>query len=155
MDFPVNGEMIHHIMSEVSGAHNVLFEVANNVTEFSQNDRVIIAELVKRGFVKNETDGFSVNCPVFTNEQFNAVDVILGNASSKVADEIEKMMGTVEEIVKNHAPTHLQTVCRAVSYLRLLDEAMSSSVEKLYDRKFLVPYNGTDLLPTTFMILNR
>lgn len=155
VDFPVNGEMLHHKMFEISGSYQVFYDIANGVRDFSENDRAIAAELVRIGCVKNGDAGLSVNAPVFTREQFKEIEEILAEVSGKVADEIKKMLETSASILENHVPSHLKPVCGAVSYLRILDDAMAFVVEELFARRFLAPYNGTDLLPTTFVVADE
>ncbi len=153
--FPINGEMPHLIAGEVKGSANLLCEIAKGVSAFSENDKEILAELIRRGYVRHDGSRFAVNMPVFTAAQFQAITAILEGASSVVTEEAVKMMDVIEEILKDHAPPHLQTLCRPLAFVRLLDDAISASVQRLCDRKFLLPYAGTDLFPTTFILLNR
>ena len=155
VDFPINGEMAHHVVYEISGADRLLCRIARGESTFSENDREIIAELIRRGIVKADGDGFAVNAPVFTAAQFGAFDLILDDAVKAVADETEDMMETIETILQNHTPKHLEHVCKPLAYLRLLDDVISCSAAKLFDRKLLLPYQGTDLLPTTVLVLNQ
>ena len=41
----------------------------------------------------------------------------------------------------------------AKAYLRLFEDAISAPAAILYDRKYLLSYNGNGILPTTYVIL--
>ncbi len=155
VDFPINGEMAHRAVYECNGADRLLCQIARGEPIRSENDREIIAELIRRGIVRADGDGFAVNTPVFTAAQFEEFEQILDGAVKAVTDEAEDMMKTIETILLNHTPKHLKHVCQSLAYLRLLDDVISGSVEKLFDRKLLLPYQGTDLLPTTVLVLNQ
>ena len=62
-------------------------------------------------------------------------------------------METVTKILKNHVPVHLKKLAKDMAYLRLFEDAISAPVSILYDRKYLLPYNGDGILPTTYVIL--
>ena len=94
-----------------------------------------------------------VNAPVFTREQHMKVKGILAETATQIAFEAEKLMHTVTEILKDHLPVHLKKQAGDLAYLRLFDDAICASVATLFDRKFLYPYNGDGLLPTTYVIL--
>ena len=153
--FPVNGEMPFQIVSEVNGSVNLLCEIAKGGSVLSENDKEILAELIRRGYVRNDNGQFAVNMPAFTTAQFHELTAILNSASSAITDEALKMMTLIEEILKDHAPNHLKTLCRPLAYTRLLDDAISAPVQKLCDRRFLLPCAVTDLFPTTFILLNQ
>lgn len=81
------------------------------------------------------------------------MELLAGSAES-IVREAEALMDTVTDILKNHVPTHLQPSARDMAYLRLFEDAISAPVSVLCDRKFLLPYHGGDVLPTTYVILN-
>lgn len=64
-------------------------------------------------------------------------------------------MDTITKILKNHVPVHLKKLAKDMSYLRLLEDAISAPIAILYDRKYLLPYNEVGFLPTTYIILNN
>lgn len=47
----------------------------------------------------------------------------------------------------------LQKLAKDMAYLRLFEDAISAPAAILYDRKYLLSYNGNGILPTTYVIL--
>lgn len=156
MDFPINGEMIHHYYFNRQNVTNVFLDIAKGNTEhFSNNDKVIAADMIRKGYVISNDKGLLVNAPVFTKEQHTELKNIFAETAAEIADEAETLTKTVTIILKNHVPTHLKKLAKDMAYLRLFEDAISAPVAILYDRKYLLPYNGVGFLPTTYIILNR
>ena len=88
-------------------------------------------------------------CSARTSNYFEAEDL----AQDKIADEAETLIEAVTKILKNHVPVHLKKLAKDMAYLRLFEDAISAPVSILYDRKYLLPYNGDGILPTTYVIL--
>ena len=154
MDFPINGEMVHHYCVNRQNVTNVFLDIAKGNTEhFSDNDKALAADMVRRGYVTSNDKGLSVNAPVFTAEQHKALKEIFAETTAEIADEAETLMETVTKILKNHVPVHLKKLAKDMAYLRLFEDAISAPVSILCDRKYLLPYNGDGILPTTYVIL--
>lgn len=154
MDFPINGEMVHHYYFNRQNVTNVFLDVAKGNTEhFSENDKAIAADMVRKGYIISNDSGLFVNVPVFTKEQHKMLKDIFAETAIKIVDEAEALMETVTKILKNHVPVHLKKLARDMAYLRLFEDAISAPVAILYERKYLLPYNGNGLLPTTYVIL--
>lgn len=154
MDFPINGEMVHHYCFNRQNVTNVFLDIAKNNTEhFSDNDKAVAADMVRKGYVVSDDGGLFVNAPVLTKEQHNALKSFFAETSAKIADEAETLMETVTKILKNHIPVHLKKVAKDMAYFRLFEDAISAPVSILYERKYLLPYNGDGMLPTTYVIL--
>ncbi len=154
MDFPVNGEMVHHFFYGRQDAINVMMDIIEgNTAHFSENDRVVVAELVQRGYAVSDEGGIRANVPVFTSEEHRRLKELLAEDTSKIADEAEGMMDEVTAVLKEHIPVHLKKMARDLAYLRLFEDAISAPAALLYDRKYLLPYHGDGLLPTTYVIL--
>lgn len=154
MDFPINGEMVHHYCFNRQNVTNVFLDIAKGNTElFSDNDKALAADMVRKGYVISNDEGLFVNAPVFTKEQHDALKNIFADTAAQIADEAEKSMETVTKILKDHIPVHLKKLAKDMAYLRLFEDAISAPVAILYDRKYLLPYNGNGILPTTYVIL--
>lgn len=154
MDFPINGEMVHHYCFNRQNVTNVFFDIAKcNTQHFSDNDKALAADMVRKGYVIANNNGLFVNVPVFTAKQYNALKNIFSDTATEIANEAEKLMETVSKIMKNHMPVHLKKFAKDMAYLRLFEDAISAPVSILYDRKYLLPYNGDGILPTTYIIL--
>ena len=109
--------------------------------------------MVRKGYVISNDEGLFVNAPVLTIEQHDALKNIFADTAAQIADEAEKLMETVTKILKDHIPVHLKKFAKDMAYLRLFEDAISAPISILYDRKYLLPYNGDGILPTTYVIL--
>lgn len=155
MDFPINGEIIHHYCFNNQNVTYVFLDISKGSTEhFSENDKAVAAEMVQRGYVISNEKGLFVNAPVFTREQHQILKGIFTDASAKIANEAEALTNTVTKIIRNHIPVHLKKLAKNMAYLRLFEDAISAPVANLFERKYLLPYNGDGILPTTYVILN-
>lgn len=154
MDFPINGEMVHHYCFNRQNVTNVFLDIAKGDTgHFSDNDKALAADMVRKGYVISNENGLFVNTPVLTAEQHKALKDIFAETAAKIADEAETLIEAVTKILKNHVPVHLKKLAKDMAYLRLFEDAISAPVSILYDRKYLLPYNGDGILPTTYVIL--
>ncbi len=154
MDFPINGEMVHHYCFNRQNVANVFLDIAKrNTKHFSVNDRALAADMVRKGYVISNEKGLFVNAPVFTQEQHQKLRSIFAGTAKEITDEAEELMNTVTKILKNHIPVHLKTLAGDMAYLRLFEDVISASVSCLFDRGYLLPYNGDGILPTTYVIL--
>lgn len=155
MDFPINGEMVHHYFFDRQNAANIFLDIANGTTnQFSQNDLAVAAEMVQKGYVISVKNGLTVNTPVFTKEQYASLKEILSDASEKIAKEAESLMDIVAKILKNHVPVHLKKQAKALAYLRLFEDAISAPTALLVSRRYLFPHTEGDTLPTTYVLQN-
>lgn len=154
MDFPINGEMVHQYYFNRQDAANVFLDIAKgNTKQFNENDKAVVADMVRKGYVVSDGKGLSVNVPVFTNKQHQKLKKIFANTAVEIANEAEKLMDSVVQILKNHIPVHLKKSAKDMAYLRLFEDAISAPVATLFERRYLLPYNGDSFLPTTYVIL--
>lgn len=154
MDFPINGEMVHHYYFNRQTAANVFLDIAKGNTEnFSENDKALAADMVRKGYIISNEKGMFVNVPVFTKEQYQRIKNIFAETSINIADEAKNLMETVTKILKEHTPLHLKRLTKDMAYLRLFEDAIAFPVSILYDRKYLLPYSNDGILPTTYVIL--
>lgn len=154
MDFTINGEMVHHYCFDRQNVTNVFLDIAKgNTTHFSENDKAIAADMVRKGYIISSEDGLFVNAPIFTEEQYRKLKDIFAETAEKIAYEAEALMETVTKILKDHVPVHLKKLSKDMAYLRLFEDAISAPAAILYDRRYLLPYSGDGVLPTTYVIL--
>jgi len=155
-DFAVNGEMLHKLFFRRRDFANVLLDTADGRTDgFGGTDRAILADLVERGIVKKDGEMWRLNMPVFTDGQQAELNGILKDAAEEVTAMTRKMMEQTAEILRNHMPSRLKKTAGNMAYLRMFGDSISKPVELLYREKFLRPIKPGDMLPTTFVVLNR
>ncbi|MCI8693580.1 MAG: hypothetical protein HFH91_12760 [Lachnospiraceae bacterium] len=109
--------------------------------------------MVRRGYVVSNDKGLSVNTPVLTKEQHRALKDIFAETSADIAEEAVPAIETVAGILKNHVPVHPKKLAGDMAFFRLFEDTVSAPVKALYERKYLLPYNGADILPTTYVVL--
>ncbi len=154
MDFPINGDRINDFFFDKQERVNIFLNIAKkNTKEFSDNDKAIAAEMVRNNYVNAGEGNLFVNMPVFTTQQHEKLREIFSTTCEEIATEGEKMMNTVERIMKNHIPVHLKNLAKSMSYLRLFEDAISAPVAILCDEKYLLPYNNDGILPTTYIVI--
>ena len=154
MDFPINGEMVHFFFAYHQSAVNVFLDIARGRTEhFSENDLALAAEMIKHGYVVKENGGLRVNTPVFSSAQHRQVKEVLAETAARMADEAERLIQTVTEILKNYLPVHLKKQAPDLAYLRLFDDAVCAPAAALFEQHQLHQYQGEGMLPTTYVIL--
>ena len=154
MDFPINGEMVHHYCFNRQNVTNVFLDVAKGNTKyFSENDKALAADMIRKGYIISNDKGLFVNAPVFTREQHDALKSIFAETAVQIANEAQNLMETVTKILKNHIPGQLKKLAKDMAYFRLFEDAISAPVAILYDRNYLLPYHGDGILPTTYVIL--
>ncbi|MBQ3222880.1 MAG: RNA polymerase sigma factor [Clostridia bacterium] len=154
MDFPLNGEMVHEYCALRPGSANVFLDVASGRTAgMSENDLALAGDMIRRGYITSHEGRLSVNAPVFTAAQHGAIKALMHDTAVQIADEAEQMMASVSRILTNHMPAHLKKTATAMAYLRLFEDAIAGPTALLHSRKFLLPYAGEGILPTTYVIL--
>ena len=113
MDFPIHGEMVHHYFFNRQNATNVFLDVARGSTEhFSDNDKALAADMIRKGYIISNDHGLFVNAPVLTREQHDALTSIFAEAAAQIANEAETLMETVTKILQNHIPVHLKKLAK-------------------------------------------
>lgn len=152
MDFPINGDMVHHYLYN-QAASNVFLGIAKgNAGSFSENDEAIAAELVRRGYVRREDGVLRVSCPVFTDGQYQALLQLIDPAACEIA-EIALMIREKETVLlREHVPEHLQASAADMVYFRLFEDGVSAPTALLHAERFLPEAKASDLLPTTYVV---
>ena len=155
MDFTLNGEMVHHYFYPSPNISNVYFDIAAGRTKgFSETDQSIVADMVRRGYVKAE-DGLKVNVPVFTKGQFEELTGLLKEDAEKIAREAEAVLEAVTDILLEYTPPHLKQAAAKTAWLRSFDDGISAPMALLYANGILKPPAKSDLLPTTYLVLAK
>lgn len=153
MDFPVNGEMVHHKLYQASWA-NVFLAIARGEADgLSENDAAIAAELVRLGYVRRGEEGLQVCCPVFTDGQYCALLALIEPAAQEIRRLALDIRAREAALLAEHVPEHLRAVAADMVYFRLFESAISLPTARLYGEGFLADAKACDWLPTTYTVL--
>lgn len=158
MDFPVNGELVHNSFYDRPDFANVFLAFAgegDDLAKMSENDRAIAAELLRKGYLTRDGDCLRVNAPVFTRAQHEQILHILAEDAEAIAAMAKDVMEAVSVILQEHLPAHLRHLHHGMAYLRLFDDAISAPMALLLQDGFLRPAVTGELLPTTYVILDK
>ena len=154
MDFPVNGDMVHHALGRMAWL-NVFLSIARGGEIQSENDKAIAAELVRLGYVQCRGDALQVHCPVMTRSRFDALLTLLNPAAQEIAEIALRIREKEAALLAEHVPEHLRAVAADMAYYRLFESAISLPVAHLYAEGFLPPAKAADMLTTTYAVLKE
>lgn len=155
MDFPVNGEFVHHYFFDDRLHTNIFMDIAAGRTEhFSENDRAAAAEMVRKGYAVQKDGELTVNAPVFTGEQFGKLQEILDEPAEEIAAMCGEILDENSKVLQNHVPVHLKKQAKQMPFLTLFGDAISAPMHSLYGEGFLSAAEDGSMLPTTFVVLN-
>lgn len=76
---------MHHSFYSLKSLTNVFIDIAKGKNDFYNKLEKVVAELVKKGYVMNDSGKLTVNVPVFTNNEFESfiiVESVEENANS-------------------------------------------------------------------------
>lgn len=153
MDFPVNGEMVHHKLYNASWANVFLAVARGDAAVLSENDQAIAAELVRLGYVRRTEEGLRVHCPVLTNAQYTALTTLVDPEVQRIAELALAIREKEAALLSEHVPEHLQDRAGGMVYFRLFESAISLPTARLYGEGFLADAKACDWLPTTYAVL--
>ena len=153
MDFPVNGEMVHHKLYNSSWANVFLAVARDDAAILSENDQAIAAELVRLGYVRRTEEGLRVHCPVLTNAQYTALVEAVAPAVERIAALALAIREKEAALLSEHVPEHLKDRAGDMVYFRLFESGVSLPVARLFGERFLADAKACDMLPTTYVVL--
>lgn len=153
MDFPVNGEMVHHTLFSQAWTNVFLAVAGGQSGGLSENDELIAAELVRKGCILRGGEGLRVNCPVFTNAQYTALMALIDPAARGIAEIALSIRDKEAALLREHVPEHLQGAADNMVYFRLFEAGVSVPAAWLYAERFLPDAKTADTLPTTYVVL--
>lgn len=155
MDFPVNGEMVHHKLYQASWV-NVFLAIARGEADgLSENDAAIAAELVRMGYVRRTEDGLRVCCPVLSDAQYTALVELIAPAAQRIAELSLIIREKEAALLAEHVPEHLRAIAADMVYFRLFESAISLPAARLHGEGFLADAKTCDWLPTTYVVIRN
>ena len=155
MDFPVNGEMVHHKLYNASWANVFLAVARGDAAILSENDQAIAAELVRQGYVRRTENGLRVHCPVFTDAQYTALTTLVDPAVQRIAELALAIRDKEAALLCEHVPEHLRDAAKGMVYFRLFEIGVSLPTAMLHGEDFLADARVCDWLPTTYAVIRN
>jgi len=153
MDFPLNGDMVHHMLGQ-QACTNVFLRIARGDAQtLSENDEALAAEMVRRGYVRRTEGGLRVNCPVFTRGQYRALTALIDPAARTIAQIALTIREKEAALLSEHAPEHLRAAAEGMVYFRLFEDGVSLPAALMHAQHFLSDGKTADCLPTTYAVL--
>lgn len=152
-DFWVTGIFVNDLFNKQLYV-NVFIDIAKGKRDnFSENDKMIITELLKRGLLKQSENGYSVNVPVLTEKHMNNLKQILNELRKDIKNIANEIYNVLVEVLLNHVPVHLKEYAKKVVPLRLLDEVISSTMGNLCQQKYLMLEDFMGEFPSIYVLL--
>lgn len=136
---------------------NILCDIARGDSQkFGEYDLEAVADLIRLGYVRQTEDGFRVNMPVYTAEQYDRVKSM---AEHFVADTLkptlDRLHAILVGIMREHTPKHLQEQVELIAQVEKHTSAVSLPVLRVIEEGKLIPSWHTGEMPTTYIILNE
>lgn len=154
-DFWVTGISVNDLFKK-QAVVNVFIDIAKGKSDnFSENDKMIIAELLKRGLIKQSEHNYSVNVPVFTEKQMNNLYQILKDLREEINNIADEIYHVLVEVLSNHVPVHLKKYAKKVVVLRLLREVISSTMGNLCQQKYLTVGDFMGEFPSIYVLIKE
>ncbi len=134
----------------------ILCDIARgNGQKFSEYDLEAVAEMIRKGYVRKEENGYRVTMPVFTTEQDTAAVEMVQDFMNGQLGEIIREMGRVSaKILGEHTPKHLQDQVAGIAGMDKFVSTACIPISILVDRKVLSTDWHPLEMPTTFVVLN-
>ncbi|MCL2299805.1 MAG: RNA polymerase sigma factor [Firmicutes bacterium] len=133
LDYACNGPMDHFYFFNRPDRVNVILDIANGKTEFSENDKNEIAELIKLGYAEKAGGKLSLRLPVFTKEQFDALLDLLDGAMDEIAEKTREAIEISTGVLEQHTPTAMQKQAQAIGWLNMFNTSVCAPVRMLLD----------------------
>ncbi len=125
---------------------------SNKVTDPNEYEKEFLAELIQKGYARNDNGKITVTTPVYTPSQFQSLYDIL----QPIIDELLEVSVNIKEISKNtwqnHVPFHLQGQVKAISCLRLFDDVIGAAAQIMHRKDYLKTNWEATEMPTEYII---
>ena len=135
---------------------NILCDIARrNCDKFGEYDLEAVADMIRMGYVRKEGDGFAVNMPVYTAEQYARVQEMAQTfVTETVGQTLTEFLSATATVLREHTPKHLQDQVELVAYMEKHFNAVSAPAFCMIEEGKLVPNWHMGEMPTTYIVLN-
>jgi RNA polymerase sigma factor (sigma-70 family) len=123
---------------------NMLIKAArSNIKDYSSE---VLAELIREGYIINDSGDYKVNFPVLTAAQYNAFVDLMMPIINIMKENIKLVVSEAAKVVQNHAPAHLASLCPALSQIKCRNNAVGYIVEQMCTKGYLIIPNSPEKL---------
>lgn len=145
-DFYGNDRYINIICDIVRGKYN----------QFSEYDLEAIAEMIKKGYVIKNGDGFGVTTPVYTKEQYeNTITIVKDFLESDLSVLLKDLSQMTEKILAAHTPKHLQDQVAGIAGMDRFVNAVCIPAAIMIEKGYIdTAWNALEM-PATYIVLNQ
>ena len=135
---------------------NILCDIARgDCQRLSEYDLEAVADLIRLGYVRKEGDGFAVNMPVYTAEQYARVQRMAETFAAEVLKPaLDALHGAAVSVLAQHTPKHLREQVEAVAFMEKHVGAVSIPAQRLIEEGDLIPNWRVGEMPTTYIVLS-
>lgn len=121
---------------------------------FSAYDREAVAEMVRKGDVRAADGVFKAAMPVFTQAQYGRADALAQRfAEERLGPLLRCVSQTVERVLREHTPAHLQGQVPAIADANRFLYAFCAPAQLLVERRILsADWKATEM-PTVSVML--
>lgn len=125
--------------------HADFFEKAETMcaavlNEKADRDKIVLPELIEKGFVTCADGVLSANFPVFTAEVYRKVQELVAPMTELVCDCMLQISEQAEKLLTEHAPAAVKSQCGVVAKIHHRLDVAAFLLEKLVeDKKLVVP----------------
>lgn len=146
----------HHDLFGKPRHVNILCDIARgDDAKLGEYDLEAVAELIRLGYVRKEGDGFAVNMPVYTAEQYARVRSMAEiYAATVLKPTLDKLHETAVSVLSQHTPKHLREQVETVAFMEKHTSAVSLPALCLIEEGHLIPNWHAGEMPTTYIVLN-
>ena len=149
-DVPVNGEMVHPIVSSVRA--EMLISLADSQPA-TDSEKLVCSELLELGLAKRDGSRILPNFPCLDAAQSTALNNWIRPLGSNICDNAKNRINGISGIMKEYAPAHLTDYAARLPALFQLGEA-ASIMQLLCESGWLLPLKD-GMLATTVMVKNK
>ena len=136
---------------------NILCDIARGDSQkFGEYDLEAVADLTRLGYVSQTKDGFRVNMPVYTEEQYARVQTMAKTFETKTLKPIlDELHAATVAVMKDHVPKHLQDQVEAIAFVEKHTSAVSVPALRMVEDGRLIPNWHMGEMPTTYIVLSE
>ena len=102
-------------------------------------ESMIAADLIRLGYAHHTKSGFASSMPVFTVDQYEAMDHLLSPTCQKLKHYFLQMRECVCRILAEYSPTHLKSSVEGIASISLWNNSVNAIAASLVSSRYLIP----------------